>query len=192
MSSQVSQNVRYLLWRKKVPREQWQSWLVGHTSLDQTVARTLIGGTLADDRISPDQLRDLARAFELEDEGETLRFGDLVRNGTNTLQENLRFLFDSLGFGGKKVLAADLGIDPTTVSRWLNGTYEPQSPTLHHLVSRFGLPPETDLREDPIFLSAEPISYVERRRWLQKRIEALTPAEFRDLYPALRRMLGER
>jgi transcriptional regulator with XRE-family HTH domain len=192
MSSQVSQNVRYLLWRKQVPREEWRSWLVNHTSLDQTAAGNLVGGALADDRITPDQLRDLARAFELEHEGEILRFGDLVREGANILQENLRFLLDSLGFGGKKVLAAELGIDPTTVSRWLNGTYEPQPPTLRQLVSRFGLPPETDLRRDPIFLSAEPISHLERRRWLQRRIDGLTPTEFRDLYPALRRMLEDR
>jgi hypothetical protein len=38
----------------------------------------------------------------------------------------------------------------------------------------------------------EPVAATERRRWLHARIEALSPDEFRELYPALRRMLGDR
>lgn len=192
LSGQVSLNVRYLLWKKKVSPEHWQSWLAGHTSLDQITVRGLTDGSLSDDRVTSVQLRELARAFELEEEGETLRFSDLVRDGTKILMENLRFLIGNLGHGEKKVLAKELEIDPTTVSRWLNGTYEPQSPTLQQLMTHFGLPSKTDLRHDPIFLSAEPVSDAERRHWLFRRIDELSSSEIRELYPALRRMLEDR
>ena len=192
MSHQVSTNTRYLLWRKGVLRDQWEGWLVSRTSLGVGMAKSLVAGRLPDEQLSTEALRDVARAFEHADDGESLRFGDLAREGCNVLLENLRFLFESLGHGGKKVVAAELSIDPTTVSRWLSGAYEPQGPSLRQIVGFFGLPPDTDLREAPVFLSVEPVAATERRRWLHARIEALSPDEFRELYPALRRMLGDR
>jgi transcriptional regulator with XRE-family HTH domain len=108
------------------------------------------------------------------------------------LAENLRFLFSGLGHGGKKSLASKLGIDPTTVSRWLSGAYEPQPASLSQLVSEFGLPSGTNLEEDPVFLSIEPVSLIERREWINKRINVLSSDELRELFPALRRLLEER
>lgn len=190
---QVSTNVRYLLWRKGLARDQWEVWLSTRTTtLRGSPSKALVAGQMLDEQVTSDVLRDLARVFELGDDGESIRFGDLVGDGTHVLVENLRFLFDALGHGGKKQVAAELSIDPTTVSRWLSGAFEPQGPSLRQLVAYFGLPPDTDLRETPIFLSVEPVAATERRRWLHGRIDALSPDEFRELYPALRRMLGER
>jgi transcriptional regulator with XRE-family HTH domain len=192
MNRQVSLNIRYLLWRKGLPRQQWESWLTSHTKLPLTTSTRLVGGRLADDQVEEKLLDELARAFGHEDAGETLRYTDLPREGCNVLLENLKFLFGSVGHGGKKALAADLSVDPTTVSRWLSGSYEPQGSSLRQLVAYFGLPPETDLRETAVFLSVEPVAATERRRWIHARIDLLSSEEFRDLYPAFRRMLGER
>ena len=190
MSKQVSLNVRYLMWRKRVPSDHWLAWLTDRTSLEQSVAQSLSRGVLTDAQVTVEQLRELARAFEFEDEGETLRFADLTHEAAvDVLHENLKFLFDSLGHGGKKLFAAALGIDPTTVSRWLKGSCQPQAPSLHQIVSYFGLPHATDLREQPIFLSEQPMSQVERRRWLHQRIDSLSTDDLRELYPALRRLL---
>jgi transcriptional regulator with XRE-family HTH domain len=126
------------------------------------------------------------------DEPDNLRHAGYALDGCNVLVENLRYLLNSLGRGGKKVLAGELGVDPTTISRWLNGSFIPQTSTLRQLISHFGLPPHTDLQEDPIFLSAEPISATERRNWLHGRIANLPPDELRALYPALRRLLEDR
>lgn len=149
-------------------------------------------GNLQDDQIAPDVLQRLAAAFGQDDGGESIRFADLVGDGTDLPRENLKFLFESLDRGGKKRLAAELSIDPTTVSRWLSGASQPQGPSLRHLSDYFGLPAGTDLRETPIFLSVEPVATVDRRRWLQARIDGLSPDELRDLYPALKRMLEDR
>ena len=191
MSHQVSTNVRYLLWRRGTPREQWEAWLSARTSLSSSLSRLVVSGQMLDEQVTSDALRSLARVFDCADDGESIRFGDLVGEATNILVENLRYLFKDLGRGGKKQLAAELSIDPTTVSRWLSGAFEPQGPSLRQLVAYFGLPPDTDLRKTPIFLSVEPVAAIDRKRWLHTRIDALSPDEFRELYPALRRMLGE-
>lgn len=192
MTTQVSKNIRYLLWKRGVNRSSWASWLETHSLLGSGKARALIGGKLNDAELSPQELGELARSLEIENDGESLRFADFAQEANGVLRENLKFLFDSLGYGGKKTLATELGIDPTTISRWLNGAYEPNLPTIRQLVTYFGLPPLTDLREEPVFLSVEPVALAERRRWLHSRIEALSSDMLRELYPALRRLLEER
>jgi transcriptional regulator with XRE-family HTH domain len=127
----------------------------------------------------------------MEDKGKSLRFADLVSDSCNVLVENLKFLFDTLGRGGKKSVAEELGVAQTTVSRWLNGSYEPQAYNLRQMIIYFGLRPDTDLRETPVFLSVEPVALTERRNWLHSRLNALSSADLRDLYPALRRLLEE-
>jgi transcriptional regulator with XRE-family HTH domain len=128
----------------------------------------------------------------MEDKGKNLRFGDLVSDGCNVLVENLKFLFNTLGRGGKKSLAHELGVAQTTVSRWLNGSNEPKAYNLRQMIIYFGLKPETDLRETPVFLSVEPVALTDRRNWLHGRLNALSSYDLRELYPALRRLLEEK
>ena len=45
---------------------------------------------------------------------------------------------------------------------------------------------------EPVFLSAEPVAVLERRKLIRERIDVLSEKEFRELYPALRRLLEER
>ena len=85
----------------------------------------LVRGTLLDAEISSGQLRALAEALGFDEEN--LRFADLPRDRGNVLSENIAF-FSSLQHGGKKSLASKLGIDPTRVSRWLSGNFDPNRP----------------------------------------------------------------
>ena len=77
------------------------------------------------------------------------------------------------------------------ISRWLAGTSEPQGPALRQVASYFGLPMDTNLRRDPVFLSLEPVSLVAKRHWVRDRLDKLSEQDLQDLYPALRRMLDE-
>jgi transcriptional regulator with XRE-family HTH domain len=190
MTSQVSINVRFLLWSRKLARTEWEAWLAAREAIPHDMCKRLVRGTLLDADLSERHLDALAEALGLD--VETLLYANLPRDRGRVLAENLRFLFSSVGHGGKKSLAANLGIDPTTVSRWLSGAYEPQPASLRQLVSEFGLPSDTDLQKDPVFLSVEPISLIERREWVNKRINALSSNEMRELFPAFRRLLEER
>lgn len=192
MSSRVSLNVRFLLWSRQVPRPEWVRWLASRAGLGLQVCRDLVRGRIADDVITSSQLAELSRAFDLAEDGSELRFHDLLLDsGRNILLENLKFLFDSLEHGGKKRLAASMGVDPTTISRWLNGASEPQGPALRQLVAHFGLPVGTDLKCDPVFLSVDPVSAVARRHWIRDRLDHLSEQELQELYPALRRLLED-
>jgi hypothetical protein len=150
-----------------------------------------VSGDLPDEQASEECVQQLAQAFELSGDDDNLRFADLVADECNVLLENLRFLFESLGRGGKKSFAIEQSVDPTTVSRWLNGSYEPHASAVAQIVAYFGLHPLTDLRRDPVFLSAEPIAMSDRRKWLHGRVDALSLDDLRELYPALHRLLKE-
>jgi transcriptional regulator with XRE-family HTH domain len=171
------------------PRGHWGAWLDARTKLGARFSRDFIRGAVGDSELAP-RIREIARALD-QDEND-LVVSDFVGDRVDILQTNLQFLFETLEHGGKKALAAALDLDPTTVSRWLNGTYVPHGQTLQQLVSYFGLPAGTDLRSEPVFLSVEPIAITQRRVWLHQRIDALPLDALRELYPALRLLLDER
>lgn len=192
MANQVSRNVRFMLWSKQVPRINWINWLTNQTTLSLSTCRDLVSDRIVDSALTSAQLTDLSRALDLSEDGSDLRYSDLLGDShRHVLAENLKFLFDSLEHGGKKKLAKSFGVDPTTISRWLAGTSEPQGPGLRQIVSYFGLPIDTDLRRDAVFLSLEPVSSVGKRHWVRDRLDKLSEQELQDLYPALRRMLEE-
>jgi hypothetical protein len=189
----VSRNIRFKLFAKDVSRFHWISWLASHTNLGFPFCRDLVMDRIADESLTPAQLTELSRTFEgLAEDGSDLRYTDLLEtSGRNVLVENLKFLFDDLGHGGKKKLAEFFDVDPTTISRWLGGASEPQGPGLRRLVSYFSLPMDTDLRRDAVFLSLEPVSSVAKRHWVRDRLDNLPEKDLQELYPALRRMLKE-
>ena len=112
--------------------------------------------------------------------------------GDNVLHWNLQRLIRSLGPGGQTRLAQDLSIDPTTVSRWYRGKHRPTPTHLNRLRDRFGLPEGTDLRDEPLFASTDPVGEAEQKAWLHERIGQLDAVALRELFPALRRIMGER
>jgi len=67
----------------------------------------------------------------------------------------------------------------------------PQPATLRELASHFGLPAGTDLTVEAIFLSDQPVSAPDRRKWVHERIDALPADVFRELFPALKRLFAK-
>lgn len=190
MSIRISNNLRFALWRQGIPRTQWITWVAARCELGSPLVRAVVDGSAPDDQVGETECSQLARAIGMAAEAETLRFADMVGADCDVLRENLAYLMNALGHGGKKALAAKLSVDPTTISRWLNGASQPSEATLRQLATHFGVPAGTDLRSDPVFLSLEPVALSERKQWLVSRLESLSADELRDLYPALRRMLG--
>lgn len=187
---QVSRNTRFMMWKREVPRDQWVSWLASRLDWPAALVSQLVRDDVADSRLGEQQVAELSIVFGMNEADQELRYRDLVSEHGSVLRENLSYLLNSLEHGGKKVLAESMGIDPTTISRWLNGSFVPHKATLQGLASYFGLSPAFDLENDPIFLSADPVAQSEQRRWVRERLDKLTKEEFRQLYPALRRILG--
>jgi len=192
LNTQISINVRYLLWKAGVARQEWTSWLELRGA-GLYLARDLVAGTRSDDKITGTELRDLSYLFDLGNEGESvLRFEDLPSSRENILVANLRFLFEQVPHGGKQDLARQIGVDPATISRWRSGAYVPEGPSLRSLILAFGLRADIDLKQEPLFLSVDPISASAQRKWLYAQIEKLSAKEVQELFPSLKRMLEDR
>jgi transcriptional regulator with XRE-family HTH domain len=119
-----------------------------------------------------------------------LAYGRLVE-GTNILEENLSHVFEHAEHGEKGKTAGELGVHRATVSAWLSGRQRPRGAPLDKLAIRLGLRRGEDLETTPLFLSMEPISASQRRAWLHERIDALSDRTLAELFPALKRLLGE-
>ena len=178
-------NLRYLLWRREEPREGWVRAL--HAQVPRwPIERVRV--VLSDGTQNYGELQDLAEAFGITEE--ELTHADLVaESGVDVLLENLRYLAETLARGGKAELAEFLGRDATTISRWLRGNSRPPAVTIKQISRFFGLPADTDLTEEAVFLSMDPISITGRREWLHEHVDLLRPEEIAELFPALRRLL---
>ena len=179
-------NLRYLLWRREEPRQDWARSLHAHLPR-WSVER--VRAVLSDGTQDYRELQELAGALGITEED--LTHADLLAESTvYVLRENLCYLAASLARGGKSELAMFLGKDATTISRWLRGDSRPSTDALAQLLDFFGLPARIDLNSQPVFLNMEPISAIERREWLHRQIDTMSGEEIRDLFPALKRIFG--
>ena len=115
---------------------------------------------------------------------------DLLRkNAINVFAENIRHLAGTLPHGVKKEFAAKVGVDATTVSRWIGGAQRPGKKKLNEICRYFGLPAGTDLDADAIFLGLDPVSEAQVRSWIFEKIEQMDGKTMKEIYPALKRLL---
>lgn len=180
----IRDNLLYLLWRAGIPRDQWVDQLARWTNCYPFRAQELLHGA----EPQPDEQERLAGATgtPLED----LRYGNLLDH-VDVLHENVRYLIDSVGRGGQKQIADKLGVHVTTVSRWYKNQQRPERAKVAELREYFGLPESVDLATEPLFLSPTPVTTLERKRWLQERIDHLGNDDIAELYPALERLLRD-
>ena len=185
----VSTNTRFVLWSRKLERDAWELWLVHRTGWQRAVVAQFLRGTGPGEHPSEEELLMLTDVLGLEGV-ESLALADLVDEGCQVLRENLAFLIGGLPHGGKRTLAKALQVNPTTISRWLGGSSPPGKPTQRALVDYFGLPRDIDLATDPVFLSVDPLSAVQKLAWVHERVQALDDSELHELFPALHKLLG--
>ena len=168
----VAKNIRYLLWKEGEERKNWETrlsvWL--GCSLERAKEREVLAQQTG------------LKIGELS--------GDLLAvHGVDVLTENIRHLIDTLPHGQKKKFAAKLGIDVTTVSRWLNGAQRPTRTKLKQICNYFGLPPETNLETEAVFLWTGPVGERQMKGWITERVEQLDGKTLREIFPALRKLL---
>ncbi len=188
----LAPNLRYLLWNEGVDRETWVDRLADRTGYEYCRAEELLLGSTP----RAEEIERIAAVFGVSQE-DVAEVDMVSRSGVNVLLQNLRRLIDSThlvvdkGGGAKKRLADDLGVHPTTVSKWYSGEQSPTRENLGALRRYFGLS-GVELRIDPIFLSPVPTGKAEQKAWLLEQVDRIDAAKLEELYPALRRLLGGR
>ncbi len=178
-------NLRYLLWREGVSRERWREQLadwMGTPDLARAEEVLAAGG------LSVDEADSVGR--RLRATAEDLLNSELFAQADIVI-ENIGFLLGTLEHGGKKQIAEALGVDQTTISRWIGGKIRPGASRQRELEKVLGLPDGRRLDEHPFFLMDEPSSDQARRQWLQERVKHMDSADLRSLFPALQRLLDK-
>lgn len=182
----ISENLRFLLWNEKVERGQWIATLATWLDCDISRAQELL---FENSKIRSHELKRLGKAIKF------LIPKDIVE--TRFLEDeeiplfNIHYLLDSLPRGKRKDLAKSLEVHELTISRWYAGTQTPSERHFEGLAKFFGIPPNMDIRTEPIFLSLEPMTDTERKKWLEERIKQLDTIMLNKLFPALERLLKE-
>jgi len=181
----LKRNISYLLWKEGADRKDWPSKLAEWLGCPLQRAEDLLKGEGED--LTSKEKRALEKATGLAPEGLS---GDLLeKHGEDILVENIRHLIDGLPHGQKKEFAAKLGVDVTTVSRWVGGAQRPTKKKLEEIGKYFGLPPGTDLHSEVIFLWTDPVSETQMKSWLMEQIQHIDGKTLREVFPALRRLL---
>ena len=183
----VGRNIRYLLWKEGVERNEWPSKLAEWLGCPLKRAEDLLEGHGAPLLLKEKKALANATPLSLEELSGNL----LEKHDVDILIENIRHLIKGLPHGKKKEFAAKLGVDVTTVSRWISGAQRPTKKKLEEIGRYFGLPYGTTLDSEPIFLWTEPISESQMKSWLTETIEQVDGKSLRDVFPALRRLLRE-
>ncbi len=183
----LSLNIRYLLWKKGVPRAEWKKKLSELLGWNEGRAEELLEG---DEALRSSELKILAKFGGVSEKDLTSK--DLPQaDKVDIFHENLSFLIDLLPHGEKKRFADKLGVDATTISRWKNGSQHPTKRKLIAIARYFGLLEDVDLAAESVFLSSGPVGEAEIKKWLQQRIVQLNSSELSALSPALLKLLKE-
>ncbi|MCL4498789.1 MAG: helix-turn-helix domain-containing protein [Chloroflexi bacterium] len=186
--SNVSVNLRYLLWKKNPDRREWLGQLTVWADCDVRRAEELLRG----DRPRKEEIARIAKGAGVSVTDLTTKDLLLTKGDVDILRENLRTLINGLRRGEKGAFAASLGIHATTVSAWLSGKQRPEKSNVAAVSRYFKLPSGTDLEEEALFLLPVPVAATQRKRWLKDRIEELEAADLQDIFPALAKLLGMR
>ena len=101
---------------------------------------------------------------------------------------NIGTLLDQLEHGEKEKVAAALGVNASTLTRWKGGTTMPSAERLQRIANYFGLESPETLTEGYLFYQLEPVTVQEKRQRISEALEAMDNKTFESIYPALERL----
>lgn len=192
----LSQNLRYLLWKKEIPRSRWINQLSEWLSCEICRVKAILQGAPLTEAECEElrQSSDLDPDFADDDLMSSIHYRDwLKEKQVSIIHENIRFLVQQWKESGQKRtnLASKVEVNDSTVSRWLEEKRKPQGKQKEKLHQVFGLPSGINLENDPLFLSLEPVGTLEQRNWLHEHIDSIDNKTLRDFFPALKKLLDE-
>ena len=192
--SYLADNLKVLLWKNKGELSQktyseYIDFVATQCSMDSDHFRSI----LRDQSDATDREEAALRKF-FSDYSDTLSamrytnlFADLVvESGDEILEKNLMYLLKSIGHGENQEFVEEIGVNPSTLTRWKQGKTKPDKYAQTQIARYFGFRDANDLRGKFLFLDLDPVSTQQKKQDLKSRIDAMGKEEFESLYEALK------
>jgi hypothetical protein len=185
--SQVTKNLRYLLYRETRDYSKWEEILFKKVGIASSRTKFLIEG----DHPSDEEVEKIADwcGMSVDD---VMSAPIHPADATGILRENVKFLMASLPRGGKTALAKQIAVTDSQISRWAKGKHLPHQSNIERLKDYFGISARVDLEEDPIFLTDAPIHDEARRDYLMKLMREVPAHTLDDHFASLEKLLRKK
>jgi hypothetical protein len=181
MDDFLTENLKYLLWDQGISKDNWSAQLASW--LDKSMHRA--DEVLAGAGLVQDEWERIEAVLHINHE--ILSTERLFGDEKNILQHNIIYLTNPPVKKGEFAQAID--VEPGNISRWRKGVNAPSTENQRKICRYFGLAPNTNLCNEPLFLSTEPIGVFKQRQWLMQRIGLVDKDDMEALFPALKKLL---
>ena len=183
--SQFTLNLRWLMSQKEKNPLEWGKSLEKMSRGYFTYARAV--GLVFEAKPTPAEVEALADLTGHE--AEELHSVPLYGSEDSVRRLNFQYLLDALPKGEGQVAAKMIGITPSQLSRWKSGVEKPRTSNARKLLRFHGIDSDTDLDKVPLFLSMEPVSGYQQKKWVAERLMEMPAHQMAAIYPALKKML---
>jgi len=183
--SQFTLNLRWLMSQRANAPSEWGGALekLSRSVLGYSRALGLLWG--ADPKASEVEMLGELVGFDAEE----LLSVPLYGRDQSVRRMNFQYLLDALPKGAAQEAAQSIGITPSQLSRWRQGVENPRATNVRKLLRFHGMDPDIDLDKVPLFLSMEPVSGYQQKKWVADRLMEMPADQMAAIYPALKKML---
>lgn len=196
--SYLAENIKVLLWKNKgeLSNKTYEEY-IGHVACQCSMKPDRLCAILRDE--SEATSLEAARLTDFfQDYGYDLSaiqymrlFDELIdRSEEILLAKNLQYLLQSLSRGKNAAFVEAIGVNPSTLSRWKNGSTRPDPDSQRKICAYFGYSDIRVLKRSFLFLGLEPISSEQRKQQCKDLIDHMDKDLFEKLYPALVKLLN--
>lgn len=193
----LPQNIKALLWlgnrnNSSLPYPEYVRKISDECILQYSTFMEIIQGTrypTAQELLSIVKvLRKLG--YDLEAIETKLLFPDLSETAEEELMDlNIQYLIHSIPYGQQRHFVESIGMNPSTLSRWKKQKTKPDTYAKEQIANYFGFQSPKELMLSFLFLGIEPFTDAHKKIYCQNQIDQMDNEAFREIYPALSKLL---
>ena len=118
-------------------------------------------------------------------------FSSLIEHSKEDIfEKNLQYLLSTLEHGENAEFAEEIGVNPSTLTRWKQGKTKPDKYALSQIAKYFGIKDVDELRTQFLFLELEPVSTRQKKQQCKKMIDEMDKEAFEAIFVALGKLLN--
>ena len=181
--------IEYIARECKMPEEHFRAVLRGEAVLANTELGVLLSFFREEDKYLGDKKLDDDK-LQITKFLETNMVEELTkREKEELLERNLQYLLKTLTRGNNVKFIKEIGVNPSTVSRWKQGLTKPDKYSQANICRYFGYHDTAVLRNSYILFGLEPVSCEQKKQRIKEMIESMDKDTFESIYPALEKLL---